>query len=131
MDDQGWVPISLIASFPRVKKLTTNIQLILSYLRDSSVVEVQDDKVRRRNDWMKWASTSGRFSGSRSRGNSSQNLLAASVQKIALEEAAPSQNSISGKAADLSPKDGPEQHSTESTAQSQLVNGEVTTQNTH
>lgn len=79
---------------------------------------------------MKWASTSGRFSGSRSRGNSSQSLLAASVQKIALE-VAPSQNSISGKAADLNPEDGPEQHSTESTAQSQLVNGEVTTQNTH
>ena len=92
---------------------------------------LQDDRVRRRNDWMKWASTSGRFSGSRSRGNSSQNLLAASVQKIALEEVAPSQNSISGKAADLNPEDGPEQHSTESTAQSQLVNGEVTTQNTH
>ncbi|KAI9187314.1 hypothetical protein LWI28_026702 [Acer negundo] len=54
MDEQGWVPIALIAGCRRVKNLTTNIQLILDSLRTSAVVEVQDDKVRRRSDWMKW-----------------------------------------------------------------------------
>ena len=41
MDDQGWVPIAIIASFPRVKSLTTNVQLILDSLRSSTIVEVQ------------------------------------------------------------------------------------------
>jgi la-related protein 1 len=54
MDAEGWVPISLIASFRRVQMLTNNIELILNSLRASNVVEVQGDKVRRRNDWMRW-----------------------------------------------------------------------------
>ncbi|XP_014501946.1 la-related protein 1C [Vigna radiata var. radiata] len=53
MDEQGWVPISLIASFPRVRSLTSNIKLILESLRASTVVEVQGDKLRRRNEWTK------------------------------------------------------------------------------
>ncbi|XP_027360635.1 la-related protein 1C-like [Abrus precatorius] len=54
MDDQGWVPIKLIAGFNKVVHLTDNIQLILDAVRTSSVVEVQGDKIRRRNDWSKW-----------------------------------------------------------------------------
>ncbi|KAI5402781.1 hypothetical protein KIW84_050399 [Lathyrus oleraceus] len=54
MDEQGWVPISVIANFPRVKSLTSNIELILDSLRTSSLVEVHGDKLRRRNDWMRW-----------------------------------------------------------------------------
>ncbi|CAI8600138.1 unnamed protein product [Vicia faba] len=54
MDEQGWVPISVIANFPRVKSLTSNVELILDSLRTSSIVEVHGDKLRRRNDWMRW-----------------------------------------------------------------------------
>ncbi|KAI4314722.1 hypothetical protein L6164_027602 [Bauhinia variegata] len=54
MDDQGWVPIKLIAGFNKVMHLTDNIQIILDALRVSSVVEVQGDKIRRRNDWKRW-----------------------------------------------------------------------------
>ncbi|KAI4327773.1 hypothetical protein L6164_020197 [Bauhinia variegata] len=54
MDDQGWVPIKLIAGFNKVMHLTDNVQLILDALRVSSVVEVQGDKIRRRNDWRRW-----------------------------------------------------------------------------
>ncbi|XP_074591152.1 la-related protein 1C-like [Curcuma longa] len=54
MDDQGWVPISLIAGFNRVKQLTNDIHLIVDALRDSTLVEIQGEKVRRRNDWMNW-----------------------------------------------------------------------------
>ncbi|KAL9312580.1 hypothetical protein ACSQ67_018032 [Phaseolus vulgaris] len=53
MDEQGWVPITLIASFPRVRSLTSNIKLILESLRASTVVEVQGDKLRRRSEWTK------------------------------------------------------------------------------
>ncbi|KAL8150081.1 la-related protein 1C-like isoform X2 [Apium graveolens] len=54
MDDQGWVSISLIASFPRVSKLTSDVQLILDTLGASTVVEVQGDMIRKRVNWNKW-----------------------------------------------------------------------------
>ncbi|XP_009416371.2 la-related protein 1A-like isoform X1 [Musa acuminata AAA Group] len=54
LDEQGWVSISKIADFKRVKTMTTNIPLILDALRSSSLVEVQDDKIRRHGDWSKW-----------------------------------------------------------------------------
>ncbi|KAI3696055.1 hypothetical protein L1987_79064 [Smallanthus sonchifolius] len=54
MDDGGWVPITLIAGFQRVQKLTNDMQMILSSLTYSNTVEIQGDKVRRRTDWRKW-----------------------------------------------------------------------------
>ncbi|KAK8673312.1 hypothetical protein V6N13_111658 [Hibiscus sabdariffa] len=54
MDEQGWVPIKLIAGFKKVSLLTDNIQLIKDALQSSAVVEVQGDKVRKRIDWMRW-----------------------------------------------------------------------------
>ncbi|KAK9059895.1 hypothetical protein SSX86_020599 [Deinandra increscens subsp. villosa] len=54
MDDEGWVPIALIAGFQRVQKLTNDMQMILSSLQYSNFVEIQGDKVKRRTDWRKW-----------------------------------------------------------------------------
>ncbi|KAJ6904726.1 hypothetical protein NC652_022682 [Populus alba x Populus x berolinensis] len=54
MDDQGWVPVSTIAEFKRVKKMTVDISLILDALQCSGSIEVQGDKVRKRDDWSKW-----------------------------------------------------------------------------
>ncbi|KAJ6750493.1 hypothetical protein OIU85_001068 [Salix viminalis] len=54
MDDQGWVPISTIAGFKRVKKMTTDISLILDALQSSGSIEVQGEKIRKRDDWSKW-----------------------------------------------------------------------------
>ncbi|PIN09506.1 RNA-binding protein LARP/SRO9 [Handroanthus impetiginosus] len=54
MDNEGWVPIKLIAGFKKVMQLTDNIQLILHAIQGSNVVEIQGDKVRRRIDWPKW-----------------------------------------------------------------------------
>ncbi|AES74061.1 putative lupus La protein [Medicago truncatula] len=56
MDEHGWVPVSLIANFPRVKNLTNNIELILDSLRNSSVVEVNGDKLRKRKEWARFLS---------------------------------------------------------------------------
>lgn len=58
MDDQGWVPISIIADFKRVKKMSTDIAFIIDALQASSTVEVKGDKLRRRDEWSKWVSTS-------------------------------------------------------------------------
>ena len=49
MDSRGWIAIPLIASFRRVKQLTTEIQLLKDVLMLSSLVEVHDDHVRLRN----------------------------------------------------------------------------------
>ncbi|KAG5653566.1 hypothetical protein H0H81_012255 [Sphagnurus paluster] len=46
MDSRGWVPISLIASFNRVQRLTTDPQLVREVLALSSVVQVKDNSVR-------------------------------------------------------------------------------------
>ncbi|KAJ0574541.1 putative la-type HTH domain, winged helix-like DNA-binding domain superfamily [Helianthus annuus] len=67
MDDQGWVPISTIADFKRVKSMSTDILLIVDALQSSSTLEVQlfcelliyvgpqqGEKVRKREDWSKW-----------------------------------------------------------------------------
>ncbi len=46
MDLHGWVPISLIASFNRVRQLTTDEGYVREVLNLSSVVEVGGDMVR-------------------------------------------------------------------------------------
>ncbi|KAJ4468779.1 hypothetical protein J3R30DRAFT_3304423 [Lentinula aciculospora] len=46
MDSHGWVPISLIASFNRVRQITTDEPFVRDVLNISSVVEVEGDMVR-------------------------------------------------------------------------------------
>ncbi|KAI3502815.1 hypothetical protein L1887_31153 [Cichorium endivia] len=54
MNEQGWVPVNLIASFKKVLGLTDNVQLILDVMRTSKVVEVKGEKMRKRTEWKKW-----------------------------------------------------------------------------
>ncbi|KAG7232253.1 hypothetical protein INR49_009537 [Caranx melampygus] len=54
MDQEGFLPIGLIASFHRVQALTTDINLILEALKDSKEVELIDMKIRRKVDPEKW-----------------------------------------------------------------------------
>ncbi|XP_027077790.1 la-related protein 1C-like [Coffea arabica] len=90
MDDQGWVPIKLIASFKKVTQLTDNIQLILDSVRTSGAVEVEGEKVRRRNDWTKWIMPPSvqysTISSPQSMQKSSQDMLALNFQSMALDE---------------------------------------------
>lgn len=53
MDSKGWVPISLIASFNRIRQLTMDIHLVRDVLILSSVVQVRDEWVRM-SDWEKF-----------------------------------------------------------------------------
>ncbi|TYI88779.1 hypothetical protein E1A91_D03G006900v1 [Gossypium mustelinum] len=93
MDDQGWVPIKLIAGFKKVSLLTDNIQLITDALQRSMVVEVQGDKVRKRTDWMRWIMPpSVQFPTI-----SGQDTLAARVQKISLEQRTANQSGTSNQ----------------------------------
>ncbi|OCT99810.1 hypothetical protein XELAEV_18005591mg [Xenopus laevis] len=59
MDLQGFLPISLIAGFYRVQSLTTDVDLICEALKDSAVVEIVDQKIRRKGDPEKWPIPSG------------------------------------------------------------------------
>lgn len=55
MDVNGFLPISLIASFHRVQALTQDVQMVIDALQDSSLVEVVDQiKVRTRVNPEKW-----------------------------------------------------------------------------
>ncbi|RDX70488.1 La-related protein 1C, partial [Mucuna pruriens] len=86
MDDQGYVPVKLIAGFNKVMHLTDNIQIILDAVRTSSVVEVQGDKIRRRNDWRRWIMPPPvKFSKSTTLGVLNPDTLAEQVHNIALE----------------------------------------------
>lgn len=95
MDEQGWVPVSLIAGFKKVLYLTDNIQLILDAMRASTKVEVQGSKLRRRNDWMNWLiSTPAHYSNlssPRAAGQPpNQDLLASQLQTaVTLDDTAP------------------------------------------
>ncbi len=46
MDSRGWIPISLLASFNRVRHLTPDPQLVRDVLALSQIVEMRDDCVR-------------------------------------------------------------------------------------
>ncbi|KAF9905821.1 La ribonucleoprotein domain member 1 [Lobosporangium transversale] len=54
MDSEGYVPLSLIANFNRVKHLTTDHSLIKEAIKDSKVIELNGDNIRRRGDWATW-----------------------------------------------------------------------------
>ncbi|KAH9625430.1 hypothetical protein KSS87_023297 [Heliosperma pusillum] len=54
MDENGWVHVDLISKFNRVSILTNDTYQILEAVRSSTVVEVEGEKIRRRDDWKKW-----------------------------------------------------------------------------
>eukprot|EP00898_Chlorokybus_atmophyticus_P004472 jgi/Chlat1/5025/Chrsp32S04986 len=54
MDEYGFIPVSVIASFNRVRMLTTDTDMILEALQGSSIVEIQGDKLRKAEDWQSW-----------------------------------------------------------------------------
>nr|XP_021328864.1 la-related protein 1B isoform X5 [Danio rerio] len=54
MDSKGFLPISLIASFHRVQALTTDINLIKEALKNSEVVELVDEQIRRKEEPEQW-----------------------------------------------------------------------------
>jgi la-related protein 1 len=45
MDSEGYLPIKLIASFHRVYRLSTNIEVVCDAIKNSDVLEVNDYKV--------------------------------------------------------------------------------------
>lgn len=55
MDDEGYLPITLIASFHRVQALSAELSIVLTAIKESENLEVFEDfKVRTKDDPMKW-----------------------------------------------------------------------------
>jgi la-related protein 1 len=54
MDSNGFVELSFIANFNRVKGLTTELELIREALDNSQLLEVKGDKLRKREGWETW-----------------------------------------------------------------------------
>ncbi|CAG8460426.1 1243_t:CDS:2 [Paraglomus occultum] len=54
MDLEGYVDVSLLAGFNRVKNLTTDEALVREALLYSHILEVNGDKVRKREGWDFW-----------------------------------------------------------------------------
>ncbi|CAO3654427.1 unnamed protein product [Mucor hiemalis] len=54
MDSNGFVDLTFIANFNRVKGLTTDHDLIREALDNSQILEVKGDKLRKREGWETW-----------------------------------------------------------------------------
>ncbi|GAQ84247.1 hypothetical protein KFL_001810260 [Klebsormidium nitens] len=54
MDEEGYIPLTVIAGFNRVRMLTADPAMILEALKDSPAVELKDDKLRKAGDWQAW-----------------------------------------------------------------------------
>jgi la-related protein 1 len=56
MDNEGWIDLSVIASFNRMKMLTTDVEFMKQALKASEFIELDEERsrMRIRNDWNKW-----------------------------------------------------------------------------
>ncbi|GIL45714.1 hypothetical protein Vafri_2882 [Volvox africanus] len=56
MDDNGWIPLAVVANFNRVRILTLDWTLIVDAMADSPIVEVSSDStmLRARENWDRW-----------------------------------------------------------------------------
>ncbi|XP_031496121.1 la-related protein 1A isoform X2 [Nymphaea colorata] len=54
IDQEGWIPISIIAGFRRVLAMTEDIGLVIDALKDSNEVELRENMMRKSKDWDKF-----------------------------------------------------------------------------
>ncbi|GMH14917.1 hypothetical protein Nepgr_016758 [Nepenthes gracilis] len=99
MDELGWVPVTLIAGFKKVMQLTGNVQLILDALRSSTVVEVQGDKIRKRENWKRWIMPSSVQFPTGLGSESPRLQLEARIQSVGLDEKPANHSSSRGQLA--------------------------------
>ena len=56
MNENGWAPISLLASFPRLRAMTTDISVLREACVSSSILELDahGHYLRLKDDWQRW-----------------------------------------------------------------------------
>ena len=57
MDSEGFLPVTLVASFNRVRSLTNDVSFIVQAVQDSEIVEIKDGKFRPKNNPEGWPLT--------------------------------------------------------------------------
>lgn len=60
MDNDGFVPLVVISRFNRVQALTQDITVIKESLQGSPVIEIRNDRIRKRGNWAKWLMGKGK-----------------------------------------------------------------------
>lgn len=84
----GWVELSFLANFNRVKLLTDSPDVLLDSLMHSDVVEVDEAKkhVRRRGDWQRWVFPANSSNLSLEKTSSPMVSLKNGIEKLALND---------------------------------------------
>lgn len=54
MDSHGWVDIPMIASFNRIRQVTTDEALVKEVAQLSHLLELRENKMRLRDNWQVW-----------------------------------------------------------------------------
>ena len=54
MDPEGYLPVTLVASFNRVRSLTNDVTFIMTAVQDSKVVQIKDGRMRCKDDPEYW-----------------------------------------------------------------------------
>ena len=57
MDSEGFLPVTLVASFNRVRSLTNDVSFIVQAVQDSEIVEIKDGKFRPKTNPDSWPLT--------------------------------------------------------------------------
>ncbi|KFK28269.1 hypothetical protein AALP_AA8G494800 [Arabis alpina] len=99
MNDEGWVPVRVIAGFRRLAEMTNDIQTILEALRSSEVVEIKGEAIRRRGDWDKYLLPRERSSSRPVAGASNNASSSAGASNNASSSAGASNNASSSAGA--------------------------------
>ncbi|VVB18373.1 unnamed protein product [Arabis nemorensis] len=86
MNDEGWVPVRVIAGFRRLREMTDDIQTILEALRSSEVVEIKGESIRRRGDWDKYLMPREGSSSRPAAGASNNASVGSQLERMTLSE---------------------------------------------
>lgn len=57
MDQEGWLDLSVISSFNRIKCFSSDLELLKEAVNQSEIVEAKDGKIRRKEGWQMWVFT--------------------------------------------------------------------------
>ncbi|EPY51940.1 RNA-binding protein [Schizosaccharomyces cryophilus OY26] len=112
MDDEGYVSLAFLASFNRIKSLTSDINLLLSACEASSVVTLNPHfespimaKIRRSETWEPWVLPKEQRlfelpNSTASQQNSNNSSLVSSISNLSIAPSAVEMNNLSGNIKD-------------------------------
>lgn len=87
MDDEGWLDLSVISSFNRIKCLSTDLEFIKESISHSEIVEERDGKIRKKIDWEMWIFPAElKASMMKKKAETSEASIAENIENLKIEE---------------------------------------------